>query len=112
MNLDILNEFDGSITICSLDGTIIYMNEKSCAVFEKDGGRKLIGTNMFDCHPADANAKIKEIIDNKRTNAYTISKNGIKKLIYQSPWYEDGEIKGLVELSLELPEEMPHFERK
>ncbi|HZW37771.1 MAG TPA: hypothetical protein VFF33_00575 [Ignavibacteriaceae bacterium] len=112
MNLDILNEFDGSVTICGLDGTIIFMNEKAIVSFEKYGGKKLVGTNMFDCHPEDAQTKIKEIIDNKRTNAYTISKNGVKKLIFQSPWYEDGEIKGLVELSLELPEEMPHFERK
>ncbi len=44
-------------------------------------------------------------------NVYTIEKNGIKKLIYQSPWYENGEYAGFVELSLEIPFELPHFVR-
>jgi len=37
-----------------------------------------------------------------------IEKRGRKKIIYQTPWM-DGEIfKGIVELSLEIPFEMPH----
>ncbi len=28
------------------------------------------------------------------TNAYTIEKNGIKKLIHQTPWFENGEYTG------------------
>ena len=39
-------------------------------------------------------------------------KNGVKKLIYQTPWYENGEFMGLVEFSLEIPFEMPHYIRK
>jgi hypothetical protein len=50
-------------------------------------------------------------MNEKRPNVYTIEKNGIKKLIYQSPWFEKGEMKGLVELSLEIPFNMPHFIR-
>ena len=50
-------------------------------------------------------------MNEKKPNVYTIEKNGIKKLIYQSPWFENGEMKGLVELSLEIPFEMPHFIR-
>jgi hypothetical protein len=45
------------------------------------------------------------------TNAYTIEKNGIKKLIYQTPWYENGVYQGFVELSLEIPFEMKHAVR-
>jgi len=44
-------------------------------------------------------------------NIYTIEKNGVKKLIYQSPWYQNGKYAGFVELSLEIPFEMPHFIR-
>ncbi len=44
-------------------------------------------------------------------NVYTIEKLGVKKLIYQTPWYQDGVFAGLVELSLEIPAEMPHFVR-
>ena len=39
-------------------------------------------------------------------------KAGVKKLIYQTPWYENGEFRGLVELSMEIPFEMPHYVRK
>jgi len=44
-------------------------------------------------------------------NIYTVEKDGIKKLIYQSPWFNDGQYAGFVELSLEVPFEMPHFVR-
>ena len=46
-----------------------------------------------------------------QTNVYTIEKKGVKKLIYQTPWYHDGAFAGLVELGLEIPAEMPHFVR-
>ena len=36
---------------------------------------------------------------------------GQRKLIYQSPWYERGEYRGFVELSLPIPAVMPHFKR-
>jgi hypothetical protein len=47
----------------------------------------------------------------REKNVYTIEKNGVKKLIFQSPWYKDGKYAGLVELSLEIPFELPHFVR-
>jgi len=47
-----------------------------------------------------------------RVNAYTIEKRGVRKLIYQAPWYEDGQYLGFVELSLELPTPLPHFVRE
>jgi hypothetical protein len=42
---------------------------------------------------------------------YTIEKNGVRKLIFQAPWFQDGKYAGLVELALEIPAEMPHFVR-
>jgi hypothetical protein len=36
----------------------------------------------------------------------------VKKLIYQTPWYAGGEYAGFVEISLEIPFEMPHFIRQ
>jgi hypothetical protein len=44
-------------------------------------------------------------------NIYTIEKNGVRKLIYQSPWFSNGSYAGFVELALEIPWEMPHFIR-
>lgn len=105
-------EFQGAITICDLVGQIIYMNDKAIKDFEKDGGKDLIGTNVLDCHPEPSKSQLKDMLLNQKTNAYTIEKNGIKKLIYQSPIYENENYQGLVEISIEIPFEMKHFVRK
>ncbi len=43
---------------------------------------------------------------------YTREKAGKKKLIYQTPWFDtEGAAAGIVECSMELPEEIPHFVR-
>lgn len=106
-----LKETPFAVTICDKDGKILEMNEKSVKTFLKDE-KSIIGNYLFDCHPEPAKLKLKEMLDNHNVNAYTIEKNGIKKLIYQSPWFEDGEFMGYIELSLELPQEMPHYVRK
>ena len=54
---------------------------------------------------------IRQMLETHERNVYTIEKNGVRKLIYQSPWYQNGEFAGLVEISLEIPEQMPHFVR-
>lgn len=101
-----------AITVCDKNGLITEMNEKSCQTFAKDGGPELIGKNVLDCHPERAREKLAELLKSGSTNCYTIEKNGIKKLIYQAPCYQDGELSGFVELSLEIPFVMPHFVRK
>ncbi len=106
-----IKEFPAAITVCDADGIILEMNDKSAKTFEKDGGRALIGKNLFDCHSESSRAKLKGLMDGRQKNIYTIEKNGIKKLIYQSPWFQDGKCGGFVELSLEIPAEMPHFTR-
>jgi hypothetical protein len=100
-----------AVTVCDTQGIILYMNEKSEAVFAGDGGQALLGQNLFGCHSAESNRKIEAIMASKQPNVYTIEKKGVKKLIYQSAWYQDGQFAGLVELSIEIPFEMPHFNR-
>jgi len=110
--MDYFSELPMAITVCDTNGIIVYMNEKSKKTFEKDGGEKLIGTSLFDCHPAHANLQIKKMLSSQEKNVYTIEKNGIKKMIYQTPWFEQGKFKGFVELSLEIPIDIKHFIRK
>lgn len=100
-----------AITVCDADGLILEMNAKSAATFAKSGGGSLIGKSLLDCHPEPSKTKLKKMLAEPYTNAYTIEKNGVKKLIYQAPWLKDGKPAGLVELSLEIPAEMPHFVR-
>jgi len=104
-------EFPVAVTVCDNNGTIIEMNEKSALTFADDGGYALIGKNLFECHSNASNEIIKQIINERKPNVYSIEKNGVKKLIYQSPWYENGKLMGLVELSIEIPLDMPHFIR-
>lgn len=108
---DWATEFPGSVTVCDPTGITLYMNAKAMETFAKEGGGSLVGKNLLDCHPEPARSKLKSLLENPRTNAYTIEKKGMKKLIYQAPWYHDGLFAGLVEFSLIIPAEMPHFVR-
>jgi transcriptional regulator with PAS, ATPase and Fis domain len=110
--LDWLKEINVAVTICDNQGIIIYMNEKSEQVFKNDGGKDLIGSNLFGCHPEPALTKLKHMLTDGNTNVYTIEKKGNKKIIYQTPWVNENVIAGMVEISFNIPDEMPHFIRK
>jgi PAS domain S-box-containing protein len=106
-----VKSFQGGITVCDEHGIVLEMNEAAEKSFEKDGGRALIGKNLLDCHPPEARQKLEELMRERKANVYTIEKQGRKKLIYQTPWYQDGRYAGFIELSLVIPFEMPHFVR-
>jgi PAS domain-containing protein len=106
-----IREFPAAITVCDPAGIILEMNERACTSFATDGGAELIGKNLLDCHPPHAQDKVADLLKTRALNVYTIEKNGVKKLIYQAPWYEDGEYRGIVELSLPIPSDIPHFIR-
>jgi PAS domain-containing protein len=106
-----IKEFPAAVTVCDPDGVILEMNDKAAKTFEKDGGYGLVGLNMLDCHPEPARSKTERLLAARQKNVYTIEKNGIKKVIYQSPWFQNGAYAGFVELSLEIPFEMEHFIR-
>jgi hypothetical protein len=106
-----IKEFPAAITVCDAGGIISAMNDKACTSFAEDGGAALIGTNILSCHPEPARTKLAALLASGATNIYTIEKNGVRKLIYQSPWYDNGVYAGFVELSLPIPEKMPHFVR-
>jgi transcriptional regulator with PAS, ATPase and Fis domain len=106
-----MEEFPGTITVCDPNGILLEMNERAARGYEKDGGRALLGKNMLDCHPDPARSKTERLLAARERNVYTIEKNGLKKLIYQSPWYKNGQYAGFVELALEIPADIPHFVR-
>jgi len=105
------DSIDAAITVCNREGKILYMNDRAAATFAADGGRTLVGKSLLPCHPEAARRKIGRIMDSRQANTYTIEKSGVKKLIHQTPWYADGKLGGLVEFSIVLPSEMPHFKR-
>jgi transcriptional regulator with PAS, ATPase and Fis domain len=102
-----------AITVTDAAGMILAMNARSRETFAKDGGGALIGQSVFACHPEPALAKTLALYERKEPNHYTIRKNGQKKVIHQVPWCSrDGAFAGFVEISIPIPDEMPHFERE
>ena len=106
-----IEAFPAAVTVCDARGTILEMNARSKATFAAEGGERLIGTNVLDCHPEPALTKLREMLAGAKTNVYTIEKGGAKKLIYQAPWFKDGHPAGFVELSFEIPDDLPNFKR-
>ncbi len=105
------NEFDAAITVIARNFTVVYLNEKSIAVHAKWGGAELIGNDVRPCHQEHSIRIIEHILETGEPNTYTIEKQGIRKLIHQAPWFKNGLIIGAVEISIELPTEMPHYIR-
>jgi len=104
-------EIPAAITITAEDGTILAMNARSAETFAAEGGKALIGTNVLDCHPEPARARTLQLYKEHRENHYTIRKDGRMKMIHQLPWYRDGIFQGLIELSVPIPDPLPHFDR-
>lgn len=99
-----------AVTIADKECNIIYMNRRSRETFCKNG-EDLIGRNLMDCHPPHAQAIIRRLMEEGGSNTYTISKKGVKKLIFQSAWKLEGKIAGLVETSMVIPKDIKHFDR-
>jgi len=107
-----IGKFSGAVTVCDRDGVILEMNEESARTFASDGGASLVGKSVFNCHPEAARVRLRSLLAGGKPNVYTIQKSGLKKLVYQAPWFDsDGALAGLVEWIVEIPAAMPHFDR-
>ena len=106
-----MKEFPGAITICDIKGAIVYMNDRSAEDFKNQGGRDLLDKNLMDCHSPASVKKLEEMLKEPIQNLYTIEKNGKKKFICQMPWMENGLLCGLIEITMPIPFDMPHFIR-
>ncbi len=114
-----------AVTVCDCEGFILYMNARSKETFSGRG--ELIGKNLKECHSPKSWDLIQKLLKERATNMYTIDKKGVKKLIYQTPWYRDvaanyrnntdcgtnsaKELGGLVEISIVINNDMPHYIR-
>lgn len=106
-----VRELTFPVTMCDRDGFIVYMNEAAIRMFSKYDNGQLVGQNLLDYHPGESRFKVEELLKTGAINTYTTEKNGAKKIIHQSPWFENGVYAGLIEIAFPLPEGMPHFIR-
>ena len=102
-------EMNCAVTVCDAEGVILYMNSRSRETYAKHGN--LIGKNLLGCHNERSRGIIEHLLETGGQNVYTIEKHGVRKLIYQSAWKEDGKVMGLCEISIVLPDEIPHYRR-
>jgi transcriptional regulator with PAS, ATPase and Fis domain len=100
-----------AVTVTDANGTITEMNPTSIATFAADGGARLIGSDVLACHPEPSRTKLASMYTAHQPNHYTIRKNGQRKIIHQLPLFKDGVFRGYVEISIPIPDELPHFNR-
>jgi transcriptional regulator with PAS, ATPase and Fis domain len=111
MELEWLDGMDAAVTVCDRDGVILYLNARAAESFKDQGGVELVGKSLFDCHLEESNRKIRQMLADGSTNAYTVEKNGKKKFVRQAPWRKDGVCRGLVEIVAPVPFEIPNIVR-
>jgi len=105
------NQVAIAVTVTDAKGTITEMNPASIATFAADGGARLIGSDVFACHPEPSRTKLASMYKAQQPNHYTIRKNGQRKIIHQLPLMSDGVFQGYVEISVPIPDHLPHFDR-
>ena len=94
-------------TVCDKEGTVLYQNKSA---IDRDGD--VIGKNLYNCHGPRAGAMSRHMIESGDSNTYQVIHHGKHKLLHQTPWYDDeGNVAGLIELDIDLPDNMPVFDR-
>ncbi len=106
---DWAEEMNCAVTVCDNDGVIVYQNKPARELYASHGN--LVGKNLIPCHNERSQDIIRHMLDTGESNSYTIEKKGVHKIIYQTPWRRDGKIAGLVEISMIIPDTLPHYIR-
>lgn len=107
---DWAKEMNCAVTVCDADCNIIYMNDLSRATFASYGA-DLVGRNLMEFHVGRSQDIIRRLLAEGGEQQLYNQQAGTSQLIYQTAWRKDGEVAGLVELSIVLPDDMPHYDR-
>lgn len=106
-----VKELPAEVMVCNSKGIITEMNLEAEVLFARDGGSGLLGTDVLDCHPEPSRSKLQGMMEKPVTNAYYSTENGEKRFVFQAPWTLDGQYAGFVEISFQVPDDIPHFVR-
>ena len=107
-----MEEYPGAISVCDSAGIILELNKHSIESLRDQGGKRLIGSNLLNCHPEPALSKLKRMMKRRQTNVYTVKKGRIRKVVLQTPWNKKGKYRGFVENSLPISGRIPPIVRK
>lgn len=102
-----LDTVNFAATVCDKDGIVLYQNNRA---IKRDGD--VTGKNLYDCHSPKDGRMIRQMIETGSTNTYQTIHHGKCRLVHQTPWYDQcGNVAGLIELAVDLPDNMPVFDR-
>lgn len=59
----VMDQDRSPVVICTLDHTVVYMNEVAIRRYASDGGADLIGKSIMGCHPPYAQKAIERVLD-------------------------------------------------
>jgi hypothetical protein len=104
-----VQDLPAEITVCDASGVLIEMNAQAELIFKDDGGGSLLGTDALACHPEPSRTKFAGMLEVQNPNAYLNTEKGEKRFFFQSPWYIAGRFAGFVEISFEVPGEIPQL---
>ena len=99
----IIDEDQCAVVICNLAHEIIYMNPAAISRYAKRGGAKLIGSNLLDCHNADSQKRIQQVVgwfeeSSSHNRIYTYHNDKENKDVYMVALRdEDGVLIGYYE---------------
>lgn len=108
---DWVEEFPRMISVCDTEGKILVMNKEIAEYFISSGGKKLIGTNLYDCHGKIAGKQIRDLMEVQKTDVYIAEENGERELVIHVPWFKQGTFSGIVEISVPLAGEIRVIKR-
>lgn len=106
-----VQSFPAEIIVCDSEGIILDMNDVAIGFYEREGGRAMIGKNVFDHHVEPVRTRVKRLIDRREKIIYTTEKNGNKKLVTIAPWLQETKYAGFVLITIDLPEEISNINK-
>lgn len=98
----IVDQDRSPIVICSPAHEIIYMNPAAVLRYAKRGGEKLIGQSIMDCHNAQSQEKMRQVVewfaaDPEHNLVYTYYNEQQNKDVYMVALRDGGRLIGYYE---------------
>jgi hypothetical protein len=93
-----------AVTIADQDYQISFMNDRAVVFYAEDGGEKLIGRNLLDCHRDEHKTVIRAAYDRYRagdltpTRYHAKKEDGAPESIVHIPLMVEGRFRGIAEL--------------
>lgn len=91
-----------AVVICNLEHEIIYMNPAAIENYSKQGGDKLIGQNIMNCHNAESREKMRQVVvwfsaSSDHNLVYTFYNEKQNKDVYMVALRSEGKLIGYYE---------------